>query len=249
MASAGRFASTSAAEQEVRRLNLNAEKTLKANKFASKIFKEYLSEKGENADFETFSVSDLDNALCRFYMDLRRVDGTSYKITSMEGIRHGINRYLKNPPFNKRFDIIKDSEFVGSNINFKAVLVELKRTGKGDVVHYPVIDETDLQKLYSNLHMNTDTPQGLFNKVQFDVRLYFCRRGNENMHSMNKSTFKIEVDSQSGLKYVKKIQDELTKNHRTDKESTSGVMPETPGKPITYNNSKLKSGVVKLLSS
>lgn len=35
---------------------------LKENKFASKILKEYLSENGENADFETFSVSDLDNA-------------------------------------------------------------------------------------------------------------------------------------------------------------------------------------------
>ena len=91
-----------------------------------------------------------------------------------------------------------------------------------------------------SLHMNINTPQELFNKVQFDVRLNFWRKGNENMHWMSNSTFNFEVESDSGLKYVKKVQDELTNTHRIDKESTSGVMPETPRKPKTYNDTKTK---------
>ena len=38
-------------------------------------------------------------------------------------------------------DIIKDTEFSDSNVCFKAALAELKRIGKGSVVHHPVINE------------------------------------------------------------------------------------------------------------
>ena len=152
-----------------------------------------------------------------------------YKENSMESIRHGLNRYLKNPPHNKTFDIIKDPKFTNSNTNFKAVMIELKRQGKGDVEHYPIIPDDEIRQLYSCMQMDISTPQGLHNKVQFDIRLYFCRRGNENMHSMTKDTFIIEREKNTGAKIVKKAQGELTKNHRLDKENSSGVMPENPG--------------------
>ena len=69
---------------------------------------------------------------------------------------------------------------------FQAVIAECKRSGLGHIEHHPAIDEGDRHKLYSSMHMSPNTPQGLFNKVQFDVRLYFCRRGIENMLSMTK---------------------------------------------------------------
>ncbi|KAK3086405.1 hypothetical protein FSP39_017969 [Pinctada imbricata] len=224
-----RFASTTEAEQQEKRLGLNAQKTLKANRGAAKLFKEYLSEKGSDPDFENFAESVIDQKLSQFYMDLRKTDGEKYKVNSMESIRHGINRYLRSPPFNKTFDIIKDGSFGESNQNFKAVLAELKRVGKGSVTHHAAISEADLQKLYNSLHMSTDTPQGLYNKVQFDIRLYFCRRGNENMCTMSKETFRVRTDENSGKKYVEKAVDELTKNHRFDKEASSGVMPAMEG--------------------
>jgi hypothetical protein len=49
--------------------------------------------------------------LAHFYIDLRKPDGGRYKATSFESIRHGINRYLKSPPHNRKFDIVKDSDF------------------------------------------------------------------------------------------------------------------------------------------
>ncbi|KAH3751744.1 hypothetical protein DPMN_186313 [Dreissena polymorpha] len=63
-----------------------------------------------------------------------------------------------------------------------------------------------------------------------DVRLFFCRRGVENMHSMTKNTFAISKDAKTGLRYVFKATDEMTKNHReTDREEVSGFMTESPG--------------------
>lgn len=141
------------------------------------MFKEYLQQKGESVDFEAFDNAKLDECLGHFYMDLRKVDGSHYKVNSLEGIRQGLNRHLKSPPFNKKCDIIKDPAFTDSN----TCLV---------VQHYPIISEPDIQKLYTSMHLSIHTPQGLFNKVQFDVRIFFCRRGNENMHGMTKTLSK-----------------------------------------------------------
>ena len=50
------------------------------------------------------------------------------------------------------------------------------------------------------------------------------------MHLMTKTTFGVETDSSTGLKVVRKLEDEMTKNHReTDKEESSGIMPEVKG--------------------
>ncbi|KAK3096716.1 hypothetical protein FSP39_002629 [Pinctada imbricata] len=113
-------------------------------------------------------------------------------------------------------------------------MAELKRMGKGDVTHFPIISDSDLQKLYFSIHMSTLTPQGLFNKVHFDARLYFCRRRNKNMYSMTQDTFYIVNDENTGRKYVEKVVDEMTKNRRFGKEASSGLMPETPDSPFCH---------------
>ena len=99
--------------------------------------------------------------------------------------------------------------------------------GLAEIDHHPVINEPDRRTLYTSICMCTDTPLGLANKVQYDIRMYFFRRGMENMHQMTKSNVAVKTD----MKYVFKTTDEMTKNHReNDKEYSSGVIPESPGK-------------------
>ena len=57
-------------------------------------------------------------------------------------------------------------------------------------------------------------PRELQRKVMFDIRYYFCRRGGENIHDMTIGTFELQFDSTTGICYVKKVVDEMTKNHR-----------------------------------
>ena len=225
---AKRFKLSSADEIEEKKMLINSKETVQSNARAANVLRAYLKEVGQEENFEEFSNERLNEVLAHFYLDTRREDGEHYKATSLENLRHSLNRYLKSPPHNSKFDIIKDDDFREANISFKAALAELKREGKGSVDHHPIIIETDLQKLYSSKHMSPETPVGLQNKVQFDIRLYVCRRSSENMHSMSKSTFAVETDPKTGLQYVKKCVDELTKNHRgNDREMTSGVMPES----------------------
>ena len=62
---------------------------------------------------------------------------------------------------------------------------------------YP--NEPDRKKLYEFINMSLDASEGLLNKVQFDIRLYFCRRSQDKTHGMNKSTFEVLNDPKTGL--------------------------------------------------
>ena len=82
-------------------------------------------------------------------------------------------------------------------------------------------------KLYNSTYFNPDAgPAQLQKKVMFDIRYYFCRRGNENVEFMTKDMFKLRFDMETKISYVMKIVDELTKNHKeNDDELITGFMP------------------------
>ena len=63
--------------------------------------------------------------------------------------------------------------------------------------------------------MDPDIDQhSLQRKVQFDIHLYFVRRGCKNMEKMLKSDFTIRFDQKQEIWYIIKTKDELTKNHK-----------------------------------
>ena len=228
-----RFGCLSKEDIDKKRAGVIPKSTKKANESAARAFQSFLKENGLTTAIEELEPEELAEHLGSFYFNARTVDGGLYKRSSLDNFRHSLNRYLRAPPFNKTFDIIKDSVFREANDNFKAALTELKQEGKGETDHYPNIDASDLQKLYSSQELNVNSPRGLFNKVQFDIRYYFCRRGQENVRSMTRDTFVVRTDADTGLKYVVKRKDELTKNHRgDDSESFSGFMPEYPGSEL-----------------
>ena len=123
--------------------------------------------------------------------------------------------------------------------------------GEGDTEHYPAITSDDLVKLYSSVLLNQNTPLGLANKVQFNIHLFFCRGGAENMHGMSKSTFKVtQINSRDAV--VSWIS-EASKNHRDDKDAAyGGVIPSfsssdlCPVKSFTKYLNCLHPGCVSL---
>ena len=134
----------------------------------------------------------------------------------------------------KKLDIIHDPCFKGSNAMFTSRLVELKKDGLGSVQHYPEIEDEDLIKLYSQ--WQTDCPQGLLDKVQFDIMFYLCRRGQENLREMKQDHF-ATAKMPDGKQYVFQRKDELDKNHRADSsmmshKPTEGIMVEQPGNAL-----------------
>ena len=227
-----RFGNATTDEIREKRDNICAKATKKSNAKAARILRDYLKFRGEPENFETFSTNRLDDVLSHFYINVRRADGEKYKASSLENLRFSLNRYLHSA-LDHKIDL-KDEEFRNSNVSFRAALNELKREGYGNTEHHPEISETHLRQIYNSEIMQPDhSPEFLQNKVQFDIRFYFFRRGGENIPQMTKSTFAIGTDSNTGRKYVHKKLDELNKNNRAgNKETSSGVMPEKPGDPM-----------------
>jgi hypothetical protein len=77
--------------------------------------------------------------------------------------------------------------------------------------------------------MSPDSPQGLLSKVLFEIILYFCRRGRENIRELDSSDFEIKYDA-DGRKYITNIKSVHTKHHQrttNEDESDGGRMYAT----------------------
>ena len=103
---------------------------------------------------------------------------------------------------------------------------EIKENGKGDVENTPPITKEDLLKLYKSPLLDPQTPIGLANKVQFDIRIYFFRRSMENIHTLSKDSFKVER-GENGVRYIRKVGSEMLKNRR-EMDIEDGPKPTMP---------------------
>ena len=86
-----------------------------------------------------------------------------------------------------------------------------------------------MQKLYQSNVFDINTPKGLQRKEFFEVTLYFCRGGQENLRELKKECFVIKKDP-NGRKYSENIVDELTKNRRDSDEAHNGIIIFATGK-------------------
>ena len=171
-------------------------------------------------------------------MNLRKQDGELYSRSSFVVSRQSLNRHLKSPAVGKTFDIIADSDFSDANTAFKAMCKKMRQEGKGKVHHKPSIQKGGIIKLYNHPPVfNPNIPSGLLNKFFFDIILYFCRRGQENLPEMKPDDFETKTDD-DGKQYICKVTSELTKNHQgvesEDFEPKGGRMyaTDTPMCPV-----------------
>ena len=106
---------------------------------------------------------------------------------------------------------------------FLAKCVDLKLQGLAKVEHNPAILENDLRKLYECGVFILGDPRTLQNKVFFEIMLYFCHRGRQNLRELKIKDFSFTKDDK-GARYVTKSDDELTKNRREDDKGFEGGM-------------------------
>ena len=160
--------------------------------------KDYMESNSVEADFSNISKSDLASILRKFYVCARSKTGNLYKRNSFNCIKFGIARFMKSL---NGFDIVNDPEFAAANEAFKAQCVELKRQGKSRINHHSETEPEDLQKLYTSVAEQINTPKGLQRKVWIDIMLHLIRRGRENLRRMTKSTFAVDTDV-AGRRFV-----------------------------------------------
>ena len=112
-----RFETASSDDINGLKKSMHAKNTQKSTAKMAKILADYVKEKKLVVDFAKQSNAEIDNFLASFYAEVCRKDGALYKVSSMENLRHGINRYLNSPPINRKIDIIKSDEFKQGEAN------------------------------------------------------------------------------------------------------------------------------------
>jgi len=194
---------------------------------------EYLSAK--NGQLKT--IEDLDSAdtpdvvavLRTFYVEVRKTDGSLYVLKSFSSIRYGLQRHFLET---RKEDIVHAKSYEEANTMFKAMLVRLKKEGKGTVTHKDPISREDMQKRYSHDNFSLNSPDSLQKRVFFEYVYYFCNRGREHIRDVQKDDFELKRDSK-GLRYVRIKVKRQTTNHRgddlTDHDDKDGRMFEIPG--------------------
>ena len=185
--------------------NKDSKNTKKLTKQHRLVFELYLKEKNIR---NPSTAVELAAVLRKFYAEARKKNGQMYSKNSLCSIRFAFFRHFKQELI---IDIIKDTEFNEANRIYEAQYVELKKQGLAKTEHKPPIADEDIKKLYRCGVFNTENPTTLQNKVFFEIMLFFCQRGRQNLRQLKKTDFEIKVNSQ-GKRCVVKTTDEQTKN-------------------------------------
>ena len=176
------------------------ENTRNATKSALNHLNEYIRQKngGLQLTIDDIGTEELPQVMYEFYTDARYKSSNDgklekYKNTTLNSIRAGINRHLKDT---RGVDIMKDERFVKSNQMFKAVKKENKKDGHGNVDHKISITASDMEKLdrYFRGYMSPSSKK-LQELCIFNILFYGCRRGRENLSAMEIDTFEVSITS------------------------------------------------------
>lgn len=147
----------------------------------------------------------------------------------MINLRFGLQKHFLKT---RKEDIVNNEQYKPANDIFKAVLVQLKKEGMGNIKRKDSITRDDLRKMYKSDCFKLDNPQSLQNRVFFEFMYYNCNRGREHVREVRKEDFEVNTDT-LGRKYIRMKTKRQTKNHRgddiTDHDDKDGRVYENPG--------------------
>ena len=214
-----RFATVAETDLKLLLEDKSSQNTKKATSVMWRVLHSYMKEKKIEFSVETCLKTELNAILRNFYAEVRKKDGTFYSKQSFMCMRSALHRMIKGE--RSDIDIIEDREFLTSNEVFLAQCVYLKKNGLGKITHKEPISPADMKKLYQSSTFDCKSPISLQRKVFFDIMLFLCRRGNENLRELKKDSFQVSVDDE-GREYLEKYTDEMTKNRRENNEAVEG---------------------------
>lgn len=157
------------------------------------------------------SDEELDSFLWRFYAEVRSKDGEEYSRSTLLGMRNAVERQLSL--HDRHLKIAKNPVFKRSNKMLESKLKVLRKAGKENVQHKPIIDGVDLQKAIQSPFTSPDNPQGLLRRVWFFITLHWCRRGCEGQRFLRRDSFGFEKDAE-GQEYAYITHQVASKNHQ-----------------------------------
>lgn len=101
--------------------------------------------------------------LRKFYDEVRRTDGSLYAKKSMITLRFGLQKHFSKT----REDFVNNEQYKPANDILKAVLIQLKKEGMGNIEFKDSKTRDDLRKMYESYCFKLDIPPSLQNIAFF----------------------------------------------------------------------------------
>ena len=84
-----------------------AENTIKKTEYDLNVWKMFFRNKGEEREIEDIPAEELNILICRFMMEIKKKDGSTYKPATLGCFQRSLQCYLND----KNSNILKDQEF------------------------------------------------------------------------------------------------------------------------------------------
>ncbi|CAC5387916.1 unnamed protein product [Mytilus coruscus] len=183
-----------------------ARNTQKSTIFALKLVYDYCVSKGLDANIEDRNPASLNKLLKEFYVNIRQANGDFYSRSSFCVIRQSINRHLKQPPHNKPFDIISDTDLLRQTTSLKQCYrneqsvqnyvrdtsAAQKRDMSASIPSYTAANSTaHLNQNNNNENMNNsifDFNESDLTEAQYDTIFESIQQGEAELHPLSDIT-------------------------------------------------------------
>ena len=136
--------------------------------------------------------------LKKFYLCIRKKDGSFLKVSSLKAIRAAVKGFLKGAPNSKPWSIISDPQFKEASDALDAFAKSIRREGKvGGVVHKTPKTKEQMEMLFERQQLgpaDAKCPSQLLHTSWFYITLYFGKRGREYQWQMTKTILEDESD-------------------------------------------------------
>jgi hypothetical protein len=150
-------------------------------------------------EFEIYTVSDLNDVLCQFYLEAKSKRGDPYQLCTLIDVRNALRRYLTGLS-QQWTDAWKDNirNFDSSNRILESIREAIKDSipRQKPPSKLPMTQEDRIKLIESGI-LCTSNPLGLFRKVWFDLSLHLGCGGQAAMRSLTADMFITEVDEQN----------------------------------------------------
>lgn len=165
-----------------------------------KIFKEWLASVRETRPLESIPPPELDNLLARFFLAVRKKDGSEYEPDTITAIQNSLDRYLRDKKV--VYSIKRDAIFSHSNRVLESKRKSLKAQGKGNKkLKADPLSKEEINQLRQKNLLGNNSPKTLLDTVWLNNGIYFGLRGRQDHTNLLWGDIELRQTSQ-GREYL-----------------------------------------------
>lgn len=158
----------------------------------------------ENRPLHQIPPNELCTLLCRFFLSVRKSDGSNYEPNTLRGFMCSYERHLRR--YDYEYSLSNSVEFAKLREVLKSKQRELKRQGLGNLANKSeAITDAEIEKLWESNQMGARTPDSIINTLWFYTTVHFGMRSAEEHRNMCWGDIKLSEDGQ-GQEYLEFVE-------------------------------------------